>query len=248
MKITFQTSCKYLGPLSIVVLVGAGCGDPPGSGADDGAGVESETKSALGAVLGPFVFTHGGSAGQQTYGATMGIRITPGFHRTTARVWNIGSGDCYLSKWTSSDVRDGSVNLVVTNAGGFASGTCNVIVTENPDPPVHGLCETGPRSAPLAAISSQCVADICAIDSYCCTTSWDSVCVGEVRSVCGSLICQPAPPCAHAACSEGGALSPADCGEAVALICSHDPGCCTTGWSSTCVSDVPTYSFSNCGT
>ena len=30
-----------------------------------------------------------------------------------------------------------------------------------------------------------CATKICAADSYCCGTKWDSVCVGEVASVCG---------------------------------------------------------------
>jgi hypothetical protein len=32
---------------------------------------------------------------------------------------------------------------------------------------------------------ANCVAAICAADSFCCTTSWDNVCVNEVDTVCG---------------------------------------------------------------
>lgn len=51
----------------------------------------------------------------------------------------------------------------------------------------HGVCETGTKlvagcdSPPLA---QSCVSAICGVDTYCCATAWDSICVGEVTSVC----------------------------------------------------------------
>ncbi|KAI9325162.1 aspartic peptidase domain-containing protein [Zopfochytrium polystomum] len=46
----------------------------------------------------------------------------------------------------------------------------------------HSICSTG---AKLTASCDPCAAKIIAADSYCGSTSWDSVCVGEVKSVCG---------------------------------------------------------------
>lgn len=46
----------------------------------------------------------------------------------------------------------------------------------------HTECTAG---GPLNASCSACAASICAVDSFCCTTSWDTICVGEVTSVCG---------------------------------------------------------------
>jgi hypothetical protein len=37
----------------------------------------------------------------------------------------------------------------------------------------------------LTSTCDPCVTKICAADSYCCKTKWDSVCVGEVGSICG---------------------------------------------------------------
>ena len=48
---------------------------------------------------------------------------------------------------------------------------------------VHDTCVEG---VALDASCDPCVAAICAVDSYCCDTAWDSVCVGEVASVCGA--------------------------------------------------------------
>ncbi len=49
-------------------------------------------------------------------------------------------------------------------------------------PGSHGLCNQG---GVLSAGMDSCVASICTSDSYCCNTSWDAQCVGEVSSICG---------------------------------------------------------------
>jgi hypothetical protein len=47
----------------------------------------------------------------------------------------------------------------------------------------HNVCVTG---VALESGCSQCVTDICAYDSWCCSTTWDSICVGYVPSICGT--------------------------------------------------------------
>lgn len=58
--------------------------------------------------------------------------------------------------------------------------------SSNPPPPAptcaHALCSQG---AKLTTSCDACAATICAADSYCCTNSWDGVCVQEVGSLCG---------------------------------------------------------------
>jgi hypothetical protein len=46
----------------------------------------------------------------------------------------------------------------------------------------HSICETGPR---LSSTCDTCVVNICARDPFCCTNSWDALCVSEVGSICG---------------------------------------------------------------
>jgi hypothetical protein len=46
----------------------------------------------------------------------------------------------------------------------------------------HAMCDEGD---PLDPACDPCVASICAVDDYCCSTYWDHICVGEVASVCG---------------------------------------------------------------
>ena len=45
----------------------------------------------------------------------------------------------------------------------------------------HGLCATGLK---LIAGCHACVDVICAVDPWCCTVDWDSICVGRVASNC----------------------------------------------------------------
>jgi hypothetical protein len=46
----------------------------------------------------------------------------------------------------------------------------------------HDECTTGLLLPPECG---ECAAAICSADSFCCSSSWDSICVGEVASVCG---------------------------------------------------------------
>ncbi|HEY0194990.1 MAG TPA: S53 family peptidase [Kofleriaceae bacterium] len=58
-----------------------------------------------------------------------------------------------------------------------ASGTC----TGGGSTCTHSECTSG---AKLKSGCDTCVTSICAADSFCCSSSWDSICVGEVSSVC----------------------------------------------------------------
>lgn len=49
----------------------------------------------------------------------------------------------------------------------------------------HTLCTSGNKVTP-ACDPAGCATKICAVDPYCCNTSWDSLCVGKVASVCGN--------------------------------------------------------------
>lgn len=50
----------------------------------------------------------------------------------------------------------------------------------------HPLCTPGAALASgCDSGTAGCAASICATDPYCCTTAWDSICVGEVASICG---------------------------------------------------------------
>lgn len=83
--------------------------------------------------------------------------------------------------WVYAEITDGG-----TTVGVWSEGTLSFI----PNPVcAHPLCQQGAKLNPAAC--DPCVAQICAVDSYCCSTAWDSICVGEVASVC-ALTCPSA--------------------------------------------------------
>jgi len=111
----------------------------------------------------------------------------------------------------------------------------------------HNKCSSG------GALASHCnpiVGSICAVDSYCCTTAWDSICVQEVRTVGKSLKCDESKgTCGHSLCTTGTNLANGcDGGQAncVAAICAADSYCCTTAWDSICVGEVASVCGKNC--
>src|SRR5262249_22231738 len=67
----------------------------------------------------------------------------------------------------------------------------------------HDFCQAGaPMGEPPC--NDPCVTTICTLDTFCCTTGWDTTCVDEVGSVCGLLAC---PVCGD------GAVDPPEAGD-----------------------------------
>jgi Notch-like protein len=97
-----------------------------------------------------------------------------------------------------------------------------------------GLCTA--MGIPQVNGCDPCVTQVCAVDGFCCTNSWDAVCVGEVESVCGRADCVSAS-CAHLVCVSGGALA-AGCHPCVTNICAVDAFCCSNSWDGVCVGEV----------
>jgi hypothetical protein len=120
----------------------------------------------------------------------------------------------------------------------------------------HPLCEAG---GPLDPGCDECVADVCAVDSFCCDVEWDDICIGEAEQICG-IDCGGAPPaecgnnvceatedcvfcpedcgqcpeCPHDTCVEGEAL-PFGCDACTPNVCKVDSFCCEVAWDSICV-------------
>lgn len=78
---------------------------------------------------------------------------------------------------------------------------------------------------------NDCVSWICNADPFCCAVSWDSVCVGEVGSVC-ALRCD-----CGTICTTGNAFYPSAC-TCTADVYSQDPYCGETAWDNICVSEA----------
>jgi len=115
-----------------------------------------------------------------------------------------------------------------------ASGTCTTAGC------AHSICVTG---GALTASCDSCATKICAQDSFCCSSSWDSNCTAEVDSICDESCSRIT--CAHSACTTGGALT-ATCDTCVGAICAQDSFCCSSTWDSTCVGEVASICADTC--
>lgn len=137
-------------------------------------------------------------------------------------------------------------------AAGFTKGaTCGGPIDDTPDDPppasscAHATCEVG---AALTNGCDACVSAICGVDVYCCNTTWDATCVGEVATVCGST-CDAQPKmcgafegksaftCAGDGASRGrcvnGALEQESCANGCLITASGEDVCMgtTSTWS-----------------
>jgi hypothetical protein len=66
------------------------------------------------------------------------------------------------------------------------------IAGQNPAcPGAHGCCVTGGPGCD----NNDCCNLICDLDPFCCTTSWDGLCVSAAQANCGPDACPPPPPC-----------------------------------------------------
>jgi len=57
-----------------------------------------------------------------------------------------------------------------TSTEGLAEATCG-----------HSICDPG---FALASTCHSCVTSICSVDPFCCTNSWDRICIDEVTTIC----------------------------------------------------------------
>ena len=96
----------------------------------------------------------------------------------------------------------------------------------------HDLCVQG---AALEAGCDPCVAEVCDEDAFCCSTTWDGICVGLADDLCNCGIAA----CEHDVCETGNALEDG-CDDCVDLVCFDDAFCCEVSWDSTCVDEADT--------
>ncbi|HWB74175.1 MAG TPA: hypothetical protein VG755_04450 [Nannocystaceae bacterium] len=96
----------------------------------------------------------------------------------------------------------------------------------------HDQCTVGDA---MDDSCNACVSQICAEDPFCCQTSWDMTCVGEVDTICDGQCAGSG--CAHDECEQGGPLDDA-CSTCATDVCGADPFCCMTDWDATCVMEA----------
>lgn len=105
----------------------------------------------------------------------------------------------------------------------------------------------------------------CELDSYCCETAWDELCIEQAVADC-DLVCE-VQGCGDAVCDETESCEscPEDCGECMAgccepsdapgcvdgeiqvCVCALDAFCCESSWDDICVAEVEEYGCGDCG-
>ncbi len=142
-------------------------------------------------------------------------------------------------------------NVCTTDTCG-AGGCTNTPVVSPPLTQPHNKCATGGAlvGGNCNGANNQIIANICALDSFCCNNSWDSTCVNEVFSIGDSKVCAASQgSCSHTLCATGAALV-ANCdasfGDCVDQICAVDSFCCNNSWDSSCVGEVASVCGLNC--
>jgi len=95
-----------------------------------------------------------------------------------------------------------------------------------------------------------CCSLICASDSYCCDTLWDSVCASTARETCiGKNDACPVPPCGSDMLPNCCIVSPLpNCSDqgCCTRICASDPFCCQSSWDNACVAAAAEDPGCNC--
>jgi hypothetical protein len=85
---------------------------------------------------------------------------------------------------------------------------------------------------------------VCADDNFCCTTQWDSVCVGKV----GSLLCAEScmPDDADGACCADNGTPGCEVNSVETCVCDQDAFCCSDIWDALCVDLIATGMCGTC--
>ncbi|KAJ3301586.1 hypothetical protein HDU76_005704 [Blyttiomyces sp. JEL0837] len=103
---------------------------------------------------------------------------------TVQAQWSNALGKCIVSKGTTTtSTTKSTTSTTKTTATSTTTKTSTTATTTTTGTTcAHSICSTGTK---LTSSCDPCAAKIIAQDSYCGSTSWDSICVGEVKSICG---------------------------------------------------------------
>jgi len=135
------------------------------------------------------------------------------------------AGNCYKIRVGGYTGASGSGNINIAYGGG--SGPCGNAG--------HDCCTAGGPGCD----DVDCCNAVCANDSFCCDTAWDTICVGEVDTFCANPCPSPCGNAGHDCFTPGGpGCDDADCCN---TVCALDSFCCQVAWDGVCVSEAQTF-------
>jgi len=82
---------------------------------------------------------------------------------------------------------------------------------------------------------------VCEVDSFCCTTQWDDICVNQAINLCSNC---GEPGAGN--CFAPHATSGCDLYGACSLVCDQRPSCCEGVWDEVCAS-IALWQYGDCG-
>lgn len=187
-----------------------------GFGVDDGTANQTNQTHAgpfdslSGTIIRYQADTTGGNSGspiiREANGAAMGIHTNAGCTSTGGANQGTTFGNA------------GVLNAIANPLGIAAATTACGATAES--------CFTA-HTTPHCADAS-CCTTVCAIDPFCCNSSWDNICVSQAWDLCrncgagsGSCYSSHGPGCEDISCC--------------ANVCTADPFCCSASWDSICV-------------
>ena len=132
-------------------------------------------------------------------------------------------------------------------AGGSASSICDDPCVSHSGSPMQKDCD-------------ECSTLVCASDSFCCKTSWDSICASEAKDLCtkcgggtggsggsaGSGGSTGGPICADACVSHAEPMK-YSCSSCSTTVCNTDDYCCDVKWDGFCASRAQKSCTTGCG-
>jgi hypothetical protein len=182
---------------------------------------------------------------------------------------------CAVDPFCCNNSWDGfcAFEAIVTPSCNCSPGCTNPLANNYNPSAVYddGSCEYEPFicceaiEGGFACPFSDCEADVCAVDAFCCDNSWDGICA-ETAIVTPSCNCSPG--CTHPAatnynpeavyddgscdfapnvCCEFLGFDLCPISECASIVCENDAFCCNESWDSFCVAAALEIDECNCG-
>ena len=85
---------------------------------------------------------------------------------------------------------------------------------------------------------TSCMASVCDVDPFCCSTSWNSICVDIAEVLCFDLVICPSEGSCEITHPDPGCENPWCCN----VVCQQDPHCCEVSWDNDCA----IWAINNC--
>jgi hypothetical protein len=155
----------------------------------------------------------------------------------------IGGGEIDGGETDANKGEDGpAFDLGIADLGGGAREDGGDV-----PPPVNDgdCCEVGMGVGCADDVVEACV---CAVDPYCCETSWDELCVSHVEDAnCGGCTVGPSSTDFGADCCEPSEMPGCPDEITSACVCDADPFCCMVEWDQVCVDTGVELGCHSCG-